>query len=123
MSGRGYRGQGAGRGTASSQGSVRPPTASSDTLSIPPVNDMCRKQHLGECKRYSIRRFHYGQEGHFIKECPCLIGVETLVASPATPALEMSTQRPSRRGFQSRGASAATGRGGRGRGKGSAPGM
>ena len=28
--GRGYRGQGAGRVTASSQGSVRPPTASSD---------------------------------------------------------------------------------------------
>ena len=48
-----------------------------------------------------------------------MIGVETSVASPSTPTLEMSTQRTSGRGFQSRGANAAVGRGSRG----SAPGM
>ena len=52
-----------------------------------------------------------------------MIGVETLVASLATSAPEMSTQKCSRRGFPSRGASAAAGRGGRDRGRGSAPGM
>ena len=52
-----------------------------------------------------------------------MIGVETSVASLATPAPEMSTQKSSGRGFPSRGASVAAGRGGRGRGRGSAPGM
>ena len=52
-----------------------------------------------------------------------MISVETSVASPATLAPKMSIKRPSRRGFQSRGASVATGRGGRGRGRSSAPGM
>ena len=52
-----------------------------------------------------------------------MIGAETLVASLATPAPEMSTQRSSGRGFPSRGASAAAGRGGRGRGRGSTLGM
>ena len=52
-----------------------------------------------------------------------MISVETPVASLATPAPEMSTQRSSGRGFPSRGASAAAGRGGRGRGRGSAPGI
>ena len=41
--GRGYRGRGAGQGATSSQGSVRPPVASSGTQSIPPVYDMCRR--------------------------------------------------------------------------------
>ena len=39
--GRGYRGRGAGRGAISSQGSVRPPVASSGTQSIPPICHMC----------------------------------------------------------------------------------
>ena len=52
-----------------------------------------------------------------------MIGAETSVASLATPTPEISTQRSSGRGFLSRGASAAVGRGGRGKGRGSAPGI
>ena len=52
---------------------------------------------------------------------PSFYGAETSVASLATPTPEMSTQRSSERGFPSRGASAAAGRCGRGRGRGSAP--
>ena len=102
---------------------MRPPVASSGTQSIPPICHMCQRRHHGECKRYSTGCFHSGQEGHFIRECPQLIGAETSVASLATPTPEMSTQRSSGRGFPSRGANAAAGRGGHGRGKGSAPGM
>ena len=41
--GRAYRGQGAGWGAASSQGSLRPPVANSGTQSVPPICDMCRR--------------------------------------------------------------------------------
>ena len=102
---------------------MRPPVASSGTQSIPPVCHMCQRRQHGECRRYSTGCFHCGQDDHFIRECPQLIGAETLVASLATPTPEMSTQRYSGRGFPSRGASVAAGRGGRGRGRGSAPGM
>ena len=52
-----------------------------------------------------------------------MIGAETSVASLATSAPEMSTQKSSGRGFPSRGASATVGKGGRGRGRGRAPWM
>ena len=84
---------------------------------------MCQRRHHGECKRYSTGCFHYGQEGHFIKKCPQLIGAETSVASLTTPTPEISTQRSPGRGFPCRGASAAAGRGGFGRGRGSASGI
>ena len=102
---------------------MRPSVASSGTQSIPPVFHMCQKRHHGECRRFSTECFHYGQEGHFIRECPQLIGKETSVASLATPVPEMSTQKSTGRGFPSRGASTAAGRGGSGRGRGSAPGI
>ena len=102
---------------------MRPRVASSGTQSIPPVCHMCQRRHHGECKRFSIGCFHRGQEDHFIRECSQLIGVETSVASLATPAPEMSTHKSSGRGFPKRGASTAAGRRGLGRSRGSAPGM
>ena len=102
---------------------MRLPVASSGTQSITPVCHICQRRHHGECMRFNTGCIHCGQEGHFIRECPQLIGAETSVASLATPVPEMSTHKSSGRGFPSKGANTVAGRGVLGRGRGSAPGI
>ena len=102
---------------------MRLPVASCGTQSITHVCHICQRQHHGECMRLNTGCFHCGQERHFIRECPQVIGAETSVASLATPVPEMSTHKSSGRGFPSRGANTAAGRGVLGRGRGSAPGI
>ena len=61
--------------------------------------------------------FHYGKEGHFIRDCPQLVVVET--SEVGTVASTLGTSGPSQacRGGSSKGGSTAPGRG-RGRGAG-----
>ena len=64
-------GRGSGRGAASSQGSVRSPTAlggGRSSGSSFPLFPTCQRRHLGECRMNMIGCFHCGQEGHFIRD-------------------------------------------------------
>ncbi|KAH7570729.1 hypothetical protein JRO89_XS05G0169100 [Xanthoceras sorbifolium] len=69
----------------------------------------------------SVRSSTTPGEGHFIKECPQLVTTNGSEAGTGTVAPTPSTggPRPTGKGFQTRGASIATGRGAKGRGTGS----
>ena len=61
--------------------------------------------------------FHCGQEGHFIRNCPQLVVVETSEISTVTSTPGTSSLSQAGRGGSGRGGSTAPGRG-RGRGAG-----
>ena len=118
--GRGYRGRGAGQGSISSQGSVRSPAAPGGGRSSGlyfPLCPTCQRRRLGECRMNMTGCFHYGQEAHFIRNCPQLVAAET--SEVGTVAFTLGTSGPSQagRGGSGRGGSTTTGRG-RGRGAG-----
>ena len=113
-------GRGLGRGVASSQGSVLSPAAlggGRSSGSSFPLCLICQRRHLGECKMNMTGCFHYEQEGHFIRNCPQLVVVDTFEVG--TVASTPGTSGPSQagRGGSGRGGSTTPSRG-RGRGEG-----
>ena len=124
--GRGYRGRHAGRGAISSQRSVRSPAASGDGRSSGlsfPLCPTCQRRHLGECRMNMTGCFHCGQEGHFIRNYPQLVAVETSEIGTVASIPGISGPSQDGRGGSGRGGSTTTGRGhGRGvGGRGSTP--
>ena len=89
-------GRGLGRGAASSQGSVRSPAAprgGRSSGSYFPLCPTCQRRHLGECRMNMTGCFHFGQEGHFIRNCPQLVAAET--SEVGTVASTPGTSGPS----------------------------
>ena len=111
--------RGSGRGVASSQGSVRSPAAlgGGTSRSSFPLCPTCQRRHLGECKMNMTGCFHYGQKGHFIRNCPQLVVAETSKVGTVASTPGTSGHSQAGRGGSSRGGSIAPGRG-RGRGAG-----
>ena len=107
-------GKGSGRGVAFSQGSVLSPATlggGRSSRSSFPLFPTCQRRHLEECMMNMTGCFHYGQEGHFIRDCPQLVVVET--SEVGTVASTPGTSGPSQagRGGSGRGGSTTPGRG------------
>ena len=55
--------------------------------------------------------FHFGQEGHFIQDCPQLVVVETSEVGTVASTPDINGHSQAGRGGSGRGGSTATGRG------------